>query len=90
MSHLNLGGFGLAAWTAAKAWARTTSTPFLFHGTSFTLAQNGDLHDFSAMRYDLLDHVDPRLVPLSPGATPMHLSHCRRRRRTNRPTVFTR
>ncbi len=43
--------------------------PFLFEGAGFALAQNGDLHDFSAMRYDLLDDIDPRLVPLIEGST---------------------
>jgi glutamine amidotransferase len=43
--------------------------PFMFDGASFALAQNGDLHDFSRMRYDLLAHLDPRLVGLIEGTT---------------------
>lgn len=43
--------------------------PFLFDGASFALAQNGDLHDFSRMRYDLLEHIDPRLLPMIEGTT---------------------
>ena len=115
MSHLNLGGFGLAAWVpdsarplapltyrvptlpsfdrnlralAGKLRARamvahvrgvvydsresigtTNVHPFLFDGASFALAQNGDLYDFSRMRYDLLEDIAPRLVPLIEGTT---------------------
>jgi glutamine amidotransferase len=43
--------------------------PFLFEGASFALAQNGDLYDFGRMRYDLLEHLDPRLVKLIEGTT---------------------
>jgi glutamine amidotransferase len=43
--------------------------PFLFEGGSFALAQNGDLYDFGRMRYDLLEHLDPRLVGLIEGTT---------------------
>ena len=43
--------------------------PFLFEGASFALAQNGDLYDFSKMRYDLLEHIDPRLLGLIEGTT---------------------
>jgi len=43
--------------------------PFLFEGASFALAQNGDLHDFSLMRYDLLEHLDARLIGLIEGTT---------------------
>jgi glutamine amidotransferase len=43
--------------------------PFLFEGASFALAQNGDLYDFGRMRYDLLEHIDPRLVGLIEGTT---------------------
>jgi glutamine amidotransferase len=43
--------------------------PFLFDGASFALAQNGDLYDFGRMRYDLLEHLDPRLVGLIEGTT---------------------
>jgi glutamine amidotransferase len=43
--------------------------PFLFDGASFALAQNGDLHDFSRMRYDLLEHLDPRVIGLIEGTT---------------------
>jgi len=43
--------------------------PFLFEGASFALAQNGDLYDFARMRYDLLEHIDPRLVRLIEGTT---------------------
>jgi predicted glutamine amidotransferase len=43
--------------------------PFLFDGASFALAQNGDLHDFARMRYDLLDDIHPSLVPLIEGTT---------------------
>jgi glutamine amidotransferase len=43
--------------------------PFLFEGASFALAQNGDLYDFASMRYDLLDHIDPRLLRMIEGTT---------------------
>src|SRR5205807_1211767 len=36
---------------------------------SFALAQNGDLHDFARMRYDLLDDIHPSLAPLIQGTT---------------------
>jgi len=43
--------------------------PFVFDGASFALAQNGDLYDFSRIRYDLLAHLDPRLAALIEGTT---------------------
>jgi glutamine amidotransferase len=43
--------------------------PFLFDGASFALAQNGDLYDFTLMRYDLLEHLDARLIGLIEGTT---------------------
>jgi glutamine amidotransferase len=43
--------------------------PFLFDGASFALAQNGDMYDFALMRYDLLEHIDPRLARLIEGTT---------------------
>ena len=115
MAHLNLGGFGLAAWDpdspdparpltyrvptlpnfdrnlralAGKVRARALLAhvrgvvydsrenvgahnvhPFLFDGASFAVAQNGDLHDFARMRYDLLDHLDAGLARLIEGTT---------------------
>jgi glutamine amidotransferase len=115
MSHLNLGGFGLAAWNSDAPDARRPLTyrvptlpnfdrnlralagtvraravlahvrgvvydsresigahnvhPFLFDGASFALAQNGDLYDFARMRYDLLEHLNPRITGLIEGTT---------------------
>ena len=43
--------------------------PFMFEGASFALAQNGDLYDFARMRYDLLEHIDPRVVGMIEGTT---------------------
>ena len=43
--------------------------PFLFEGASFALAQNGDLYDFARMRYDLLEHIDPRAARRIEGTT---------------------
>ena len=43
--------------------------PFLFDGASFTLAQNGDLYDFSRMRFDLLNRIEPGLASLIEGTT---------------------
>jgi len=43
--------------------------PFLFDGTGFALAQNGDLYDFASMRFDLVDLIDPRLLRMIEGTT---------------------
>jgi glutamine amidotransferase len=115
MTMLNLGGFGLAAWspdtpdsdrpftyrTAAvptfdrnlRALARKVDAsaliahvrgvlydecervgaqnlhPFMFDGATIALAQNGDLHDFSRMRFSLLEHVRPELAGMIEGTT---------------------
>jgi glutamine amidotransferase len=115
MTLLNLGGFGLAAWspdtpdsdrpftyrTAAvptfdrnlRALARKVEAsaliahvrgvvyderervgaqnlhPFMFDGATIALAQNGDLYDFSRMRFSLLEHVRPELAGMIEGTT---------------------
>ena len=43
--------------------------PFLFEGASFAMAQNGDLYDFGAMRYDILDQIDERVLRRIEGTT---------------------
>ena len=43
--------------------------PFRFEGAAFALAQNGDLHDFGRMRFDLLDHVGRELADRIEGTT---------------------
>ena len=43
--------------------------PFLFDGASVALAQNGDLYDFSRMRFDLVEHVRPELAAMIEGTT---------------------
>jgi glutamine amidotransferase len=43
--------------------------PFQFPGARVVLAQNGDLHGFSEMRFDLLAHVRPELARLIEGTT---------------------
>jgi glutamine amidotransferase len=43
--------------------------PFLFEGAAFALAQNGDLYDFSRMRYDLLEHIPEELAARIEGST---------------------
>jgi glutamine amidotransferase len=43
--------------------------PFQFPGARVVLAQNGDLHGFAEMRFDLLDHVRPELARLIEGTT---------------------
>ncbi|MTD46676.1 class II glutamine amidotransferase [Conexibacter sp. W3-3-2] len=43
--------------------------PFCFDGAHVALAQNGDLYDFGAMRYDLLEHVGPDLANRIEGTT---------------------
>jgi glutamine amidotransferase len=43
--------------------------PFRFEGAPFALAQNGDLHDFGLMRFDLLEHIGPELANRIEGTT---------------------
>jgi glutamine amidotransferase len=43
--------------------------PFKFPGARISLAQNGDLFNFAAMRFDLLDHVRPDLARQIEGTT---------------------
>jgi glutamine amidotransferase len=43
--------------------------PFRFPGARVALAQNGDLYGFSAMRYDLLEHLRPGLAERIEGTT---------------------
>jgi predicted glutamine amidotransferase len=43
--------------------------PFRFKDARVVLAQNGDLHRFGEMRYDLLDHIGPELVRCIEGTT---------------------
>jgi glutamine amidotransferase len=115
MKLLNLGGFGLAAWSRdtpdsdrpftyrtpavptfdrnLRALARKVAAsaliahvrgvlydereqvgaqnlhPFMFDGATIALAQNGDLYDFSRMRFSLLKHVRPELAGLIEGTT---------------------
>jgi glutamine amidotransferase len=43
--------------------------PFHFEGAAFALAQNGDLFDFSKMRFDLVEYIGPHLSALIEGNT---------------------
>ena len=43
--------------------------PFRFPDAAITLAQNGDLHDFGRMRYDLLQYILPELARRIEGTT---------------------
>jgi glutamine amidotransferase len=43
--------------------------PFRFAGARVALAQNGDLHGFAAMRFDLLEHLRPGLADRIEGTT---------------------
>jgi glutamine amidotransferase len=43
--------------------------PFLFEGASFAVAQNGDLYDFASMRYDIVEHIEPRILRMIEGTT---------------------
>ncbi len=43
--------------------------PFRFPDAHVAVAQNGDLHGFGAMRYDLLPHVRPELAQRIEGTT---------------------
>ncbi len=43
--------------------------PFKFPGARVTLAQNGDLFRFAEMRYDLLEHIHPKLAGMIEGTT---------------------
>jgi glutamine amidotransferase len=43
--------------------------PFHFDGAAFALAQNGDLFDFSRMRYDLLEYIPHELASRIEGTT---------------------
>jgi glutamine amidotransferase len=43
--------------------------PFRFADACIALAQNGDLADFGAMRFDLLEHVRPELAARVEGTT---------------------
>lgn len=43
--------------------------PFRFPGARIALAQNGDLHDFASMRFDLLPHLHPAIPAQIEGTT---------------------
>ena len=43
--------------------------PFQLAGTRLSLAHNGDLADFAAMKYDLLEHVKPEIARAVGGTT---------------------
>ena len=43
--------------------------PFHFPGARVVLAENGDLHRFAEIRYDLLEHIGPELVRYIEGTT---------------------
>jgi glutamine amidotransferase len=43
--------------------------PFRFRDARVVLAQNGDLHGFGQMKYDLLEHVAPELASCIEGTT---------------------
>jgi glutamine amidotransferase len=54
---------------ATSAIAHVRGHPFRFRDARVVLAQNGDLHGFGQMKYDLLEHVAPELASCIEGTT---------------------
>lgn len=48
---------------------RQSLHPFRLANSPLVMAHNGDLHDFAAMRYDLVPHIRPELLRAIPAMT---------------------
>lgn len=48
---------------------RQSLHPFRMAGSPLVMAHNGDLADFAAMRYDLVEHIEPAILRAIPAMT---------------------